>query len=55
MDLVACEEYTWTITFTPDCDNINGNPNRNVWTDFKVNGETKKNNNTPNIVMQCNE
>lgn len=55
MDLVACEEYTWTITFTPDCDNTNGNPNRNVWTDFKVNGETKKNNNTPNIVMQCNE
>lgn len=54
MDLEACESYTWTIQFTPDCDNTNGNSNRNVWTDFKVNNESKKNDNTPNIVMQCN-
>ncbi|MFC5191472.1 Ig-like domain-containing protein [Algoriphagus aquatilis] len=38
MDLKACETYTWKVTLT--CKPLN-NP-QNKWTDFKVNGVSKK-------------
>jgi hypothetical protein len=38
MDLKACETYTWIVTLT--CKPLN-NP-QNKWTDFTVNGESKK-------------
>lgn len=58
MDLVACEIYTWTVTLSPNC---SGNSkNSNVWTDFKVvnndgdfENDSKKNDETPNIVIAC--
>jgi len=51
MDLNACEEYSWTVTLEANC---SGNStNSNVWTDFKVNDNTKKNDNTPNIEKNC--
>ncbi|HSF55321.1 MAG TPA: Ig-like domain-containing protein, partial [Algoriphagus sp.] len=38
MDLVECEEYSWTVTL--DC---KSNPGaQNLWTDFKVNEVSKK-------------
>jgi len=59
MDLVACTTYTWTITLTPNCSGHS--KNSNVWTDFKVENndgnfenDSKKNNETPNIVIACN-
>lgn len=42
----ACQTYSWTVEMTGDC-------GRNLWTDFKVNGESKKGG-LPNIVMDCN-
>jgi hypothetical protein len=51
MDLVECEPISWTVTLTPDC---SGNSNNsNVWTDFKVNGFSKKGS-LSNIVIPCN-
>lgn len=52
MDLDKCVEYTWTVTLDKNC---SGNsPNSNVWTDFKVNDVSKKNENTPNLTQSCN-
>lgn len=46
----ACKSYTYTVTLTPDC---SGNSNSsNVWTDFKVGGESKKGE-LANIVIAC--
>jgi len=46
----ACETYTYEVTLTPDC---SGNSNNsNVWTDFKVSGESKKGD-LSNIVIAC--
>ena len=51
MDLNACEEYSWMVTLKKDC---SGNSqNSNVWTDFKVNDVSKKNENTPNLTQNC--
>ncbi len=35
MDLVACQEYSWTVTLGADC-NGKGQSSANAWTDFKV-------------------
>lgn len=52
MDLEKCVEYSWTVTLEKKC---SGNsPNSNVWTDFKVNGDSKKNDKTPNLTQSCN-
>ena len=52
MDLEKCETYEWTIGLEALC---RGNsPNSNVWTDFKVNDVSKKNENTPNLTQECN-
>jgi len=40
-DVIACTPITFTITFTPDCDQ-NEAGFANLWTDFKVNGDSKK-------------
>lgn len=51
MDLTACTEYNWNVTLTANCD---GNTEKNnVWTDFKVNDESKKGE-LDNIVHPCN-
>ncbi|WP_339697755.1 hypothetical protein [Algoriphagus aquimarinus] len=51
MDLVACQEYTWTVDLIADC---SGNsPNSNVWTDFKVNTVSKKGT-LSDITESCN-
>lgn len=50
MDLTKCEPYTWTLQLTKDCKA--GTPNNNVWTDFKVNGISKKGD-LGNIVQEC--
>lgn len=52
MNLEACETYTWTVSLVPDCSG-QGNSKGNVWTDFKVNGNSKKNEDTPNIEIGC--
>lgn len=51
MNLVACQVYTWTVDLAPNCSGQS--PNSNVWTDFKVDGVTKKNANTPTITESC--
>lgn len=51
MNLEKCVEYSWTVTLEKNC---SGNSrNSNVWTDFKVNNVSKKNENTPNIEQSC--
>ena len=51
MDLKACDVYTWTVFLTGDC---SGNSNEsNLWTDFNVDGDSKKNDETPNIKKSC--
>ncbi|MDX1753385.1 MAG: hypothetical protein R3259_09385 [Salinimicrobium sediminis] len=52
MDLEACEIYNWTVTLEKDCSGNSGSSN--VWTDFKVNGNSKKTEFTPNITQNCN-
>lgn len=48
-DLEACTTYNWTVGLT-----CADNPGaHNLWTDFKVNNESKKNGLTPNIVADC--
>ena len=46
----ACKTYTYEVTLTPDCSGKSGNSN--VWTDFKVGGESKKGE-LANIVITC--
>lgn len=51
MNFSACETYSWTIAMEGDC---SGNSaESNLWTDFKVNDVSKKNDNTPNIEQDC--
>lgn len=51
LDLEACQQYWWVVSLKKDC---NGNtPNNNVWTDFKINDVSKKNDQTPNITQSC--
>ena len=50
-DIQACTEITFTLAFDSDCDQTNSGK-ANLFTDFKVNGESKKGDNG-NIVYQC--
>ena len=51
LDITACTEYSWTVTLLPKCSGHS--PQSNLWTDFKVNDVSKKNAETPNIVVEC--
>ena len=51
MDLDACTTYEWEVELAKDCSGNSGNSN--VWTDFKVDGVSKKNSETPNITQSC--
>lgn len=51
-NVTACVPITFDLTFTPDCAQ-NQSGRVNIWTDFKVNEVSKKNDNTPNIVYHC--
>lgn len=52
MNLDACTTYQWTVELAREC---SGNSqNSNVWTDFNVDGVSKKNSATPNITQSCN-
>lgn len=51
MDLDACTTYEWTVELKKNC--TASTPNSNVWTDFKVNEISKKNDATPNITQSC--
>ena len=51
-DIQACTEITFTLAFEADCAQTNSGK-ANLFTDFKVNGESKKGDNE-NIVFQCN-
>ena len=50
MSFIKCEPVSWTVTLTPDCSGHSGKSN--VWTDFKVNDDSKKGSNA-NIVIDC--
>lgn len=42
-DIAACQTISFDLTFNPDCTKQNkGNGGINIWTDFTVNGESKK-------------
>ncbi len=51
MDLDACSVYSWTVSLSGDCSGNSGKSN--LWTDFKVNEVSKKNENTPNLTQNC--
>lgn len=51
MNLVAFSTYTWTVELDTNCRGV-GQPNANLWTDFKVNGDSKKCD-LKNIVKSC--
>lgn len=55
-DITACTPITFTLSFTPDCDQNQGGF-ANIWTDFKVNGDSKKNISEPTdtIKFECEE
>lgn len=48
----ACQIYTWTVDLETDCKGV-GQPNANLWTDFKVNNTSKKGE-LDNITKGCN-
>lgn len=52
MNLTACEEYTWTVKLEADCAGKSGQSN--VWTDFKVNGNSKKADPEDKFTVNCN-
>jgi len=52
-DVEACTEITFTMSFEADCDQASSGK-ANIFTDFKVNGESKKGDNE-NIVFACSE
>ena len=51
MDFTTCQEYIWNITLEKDCNA--GAPNNNVWTDFKVDGVSKKANPEDKFTQPC--
>lgn len=53
MDLKACEKYTWIVTLKANCSGHSGASN--VWTDFKVNDYSKKNNPEDKFIQVCPE
>jgi len=52
-DIEACNEITFTLSFDADCEQTNSGK-ANLFTDFKVNGVSKKGNNE-NITFDCTE
>jgi len=52
-DIEACSEITFTLSFEADCEQTNSGK-ANIFTDFKVNGNSKKGDNE-NIVFACSE
>lgn len=50
LSFVACNEYTWTVQLV-DC--TAANATANGWTDFTVDGISKKNAETPNFTYTC--
>ena len=52
-DIDACNEITFTLSFEADCEQTNSGK-ANLFTDFKVNGVSKKGDNE-NIVFACSE
>jgi hypothetical protein len=52
-EVEACTEITFTLSFEADCEQ-NNSGNANMFTDFKVNGVSKKGDNE-NIVFTCSE
>lgn len=55
-DITACTPITFTLSFTPDCDQNQGGF-ANIWTDFKVNEVSKKDISEPTdtIKFECEE
>ena len=53
MSLEACTTYEWTVGLAKDCSIGSAWSLSPVWTDFKVNGDSKKNSATPNIDARC--
>jgi len=51
-DIEACTPITFTLSFSPDCIQ-NASGKLNLWTDFKVNGDSKKGT-LENIKYDCN-
>lgn len=51
MNLTAFSTYTWTVELDTNYRGV-GQPNANLWTDFKVNGDSKKCD-LKNIVKSC--
>ena len=51
MSFEACSVNIWTLFLTGDCSGHSGESN--LWTDFKVDGDSKKNDATPNITQSC--
>lgn len=51
LDLKAMATYSWTVFLNADCRGT-GQPNANLWTNFTVNGESKKCG-LKNIVKSC--
>ncbi len=52
MDLIACTSYEWTVSLTREC--MGSTNNNNLWTDFKVNEDSKKGE-LNNITQSCPE
>ena len=52
MDLNACTSYEWTVNLTRIC--MGSTSNNNIWTDFTVDGVSKKGN-LANITQSCPE
>ncbi|WP_372920220.1 hypothetical protein [Salegentibacter sp.] len=53
LNFEACVEYSWTVELDPRC-NGKGQSTPNLWTDFKINDISKKNDETPTIEGICN-
>jgi hypothetical protein len=54
LSFTKCEPVSWTVTLAPNCSGSSNNSN--VWTDFKVNDDSKKDiNGLANIVIPCPE
>ncbi len=51
MDFEACEVYIWTVGLDASCKGV-GQPNANLWTDFKVDEDSKKGE-LDNITQSC--
>ncbi len=50
-DLNACQTYSWTVTLDANCPGKSGE--NNVWTDFKVNEVSKKDDSEDKFIQTC--